>query len=196
MPQISEDELKKILSNHYLLSKNEDQKSIHDLVENDMLQVIEKGTSRSFTFGYPAYFKLSLRSPVIFISHRLSDKAELKKLIEGLYHQTGGQFRVVSCEDGASQACIRQRGLDKYMDLQCVTGITDKCGEEVRKVAVVLLTDAYVQRIEEYCSTNVLNGCARELLKLIESDQSHLYYFKDSNLNLEDAIRRIETKMN
>jgi hypothetical protein len=196
MPVVSEDKLEQILHDHYLARNNEERKSIHDLVDNDVLQVIEKGTSRHFTFGNPAYFKLTMRSPVVFISHRMGDIDALSTLIEGLWRESGGRgkrkVRVVSCEDGASQECIRKRGL-KYMDLQCVTGITDKCGEEIRKVAVVLLTDNFIRRIEEYFTTNVPNGCARELLKLVESDQSHVYYFKAADLDRKEAVRRLET---
>jgi uncharacterized protein YfeS len=193
MPQISEDLLEEVLSQHYISNNNEGRKCVHDLVDNDILQVIEKGTSRSFTFGSAAYFKLSLRSPVMFISHRMSDTAELKVLIEGLHRETRKFIRVVSCEDGASQECIRKKALNKYMDIYCVTGITDKCGEEVRKVSVVLLTDAYIQRIEEYYHSKQPNGCARELFNLIESDQSHVYYFMAACLDWKNAVMRLET---
>ena len=85
MPEISEFQLEQVLSDYYL-NKNEERINIHDLVDNDVLQVIgkAKGTFRYFTFGNPVYFKLTLRSPVVFISHRLKDYDPLSTLIEGL----------------------------------------------------------------------------------------------------------------
>jgi hypothetical protein len=95
-----------------------------------------------------------------------------------------------------SQESVRRVGLNKYMDIQCVTGIDNKCGTEIRKgVAVVLVTEAFVQRIEEYGRSGRENGCARELKVLTRAHQRHLYFFMDKSIRREDAVVRLESAM-
>jgi hypothetical protein len=207
MPTISEEALENVIMSFYsrnrgLAVSDEEcgfiRRKMQDMVENGTLQVMEMGNARRFTFGQPVHYLLTLRRPVVFISHRIDESgangtaALLKKLVESLYDEMGQRIDVVCCEDGASQELIRDLGLQEYMNRQCVTGVQFKANVDLYKVAIVLITEAYLKRIEDYAKTRIHNGCADELLHLTKSDQWHVYFFKDENLDRAEAIKRLE----